>query len=186
MLGIEPGCLHIHTRQALYHRTIFSALWHDFFFLVRYIKHQKKNLQFHTGMFLFGYAAPFGGRGPITSISFPKGERICPMELLQPASVRTWGAHIFLICLSFLPFLVCHDHPNTQGFKHGVIAIGSSWWSRRKKNASLERQRGLGRDLSEGASGSQWILTGTCGGWRWREQGGASCVMPGSPIYKGF
>jgi hypothetical protein len=22
-----------------------------------------------------------------------------------------YGAHIFLICLSLLPFLVCHDHP---------------------------------------------------------------------------
>lgn len=36
------------------------------------------------------------------------------------------GAHIFLICLSLLPFLVCHDHPCAQGFKHRVIAIGSS------------------------------------------------------------
>lgn len=45
----------------------------------------------------------------------------------------TYGAHIFLICLSLLPFLVCHDHPNAQGFKHRVIAIGSYWDGRRKK-----------------------------------------------------
>lgn len=77
-------------------------------------------------MFLLGNAAPFGGSRSTASIIFPKGEMTCPMELLQRASVGTYGAHIFLICLSFLPFLVCHDHPYAQGLKHRVIAIGSS------------------------------------------------------------
>lgn len=132
---------------------------------MRYIKHQKKKKSTisHRTVSVW-LCCTIWGRGPITSISFPKGERICPVELPQRASVRTWGAHIFLICLSLLPFLVCHDHPDAQGFKHGVIAIGSSWWSGRRKNASLERQRRAGERSLKGASGSQWILTGTCWG----------------------
>lgn len=48
------------------------------------------------------------------------------MGSLEGISVGRYGAHIFLICLSLLPFLVCHDHPSAQGFKYRVIAIGSS------------------------------------------------------------
>ena len=48
------------------------------------------------------------------------------MESLEGTSGGRYGAHIFLICLSLLPFLVCHDHPSAQGFKHRIIVIGSS------------------------------------------------------------
>lgn len=64
---------------------------------------------------------------------------------LWKASVGKLGAHIFFICLSLLPFLVCHDHPTAKGFKHRVIAIGSSWLEWEKKgDVTGEAEKGLG------------------------------------------
>lgn len=37
-------------------------------------KVSKKNIKFHTVIFLSGYAVPLGGRGPIVSVGFPVGE----------------------------------------------------------------------------------------------------------------
>lgn len=68
----------------------------------------------------------FRGKGSLLLSVFQRGDRTCSLGSLERISVGRLGAHIFLICLSLLPFFVCHDYPSAKSFKHRVIAIGRS------------------------------------------------------------